>query len=116
MLGVNTAYDRQEIIFTCNVRSTSTILSWSSPEYIDDRLQLASVDSPGHTESNPSNPTTFATLISATTDDEGVVVIVSQLQIMASSQYPFSESAVTCHAGDMQNTVAFRKLNLTAIL
>ena len=80
LLKENIAYDRLEAIFTCTVRSLSKILSWGSLSYIDDMLQVVSVDRPGHIECNPNYPM-FVILTSSTTNDEGVFIIISQLQL-----------------------------------
>ena len=91
------------VIFTCTTRG-SPILEWFSEEYIGtggDRLQILS----GSNRNTSSiNPDAVATRISVT-DDNGVIVIVSELRIIASISYP--TATVSCSNGDprlMQNT------------
>ena len=76
-------------MFTCVTRGSS-ILAWSSDEFIGDDVQLefTSLDAPGSTIHSGA---TFATLISITIENE--VVLKSTLQITASSQFPTSSVA-----------------------
>ena len=91
----NIAYPGQQVIFTCVTRNTD-ILEWRSDEHIGrdgDSLQLLSIDSAGTVKSNTRNPSTFAVLVSVSVDNR-VRVIVSELHIRVSSQFPVS--SVTC--------------------
>ena len=108
----NIAYDEQTVIFRCTIRGTGTlVINWISNDYIGDNwLQFSSVHNPGGTETSPANPTTVATLISATTDS-GVTEIVSELQITASVQYPNSSVICQINGNGPSNTIKFRKAN-----
>ena len=88
------ALPRQEVIFTCVIRNT-TILVWESTDYIGkggNDIQIISAGDSNVTMSL-SNPDTYATRVSVSVED-GVTVIVSQLFITASEQFP--NSSVTC--------------------
>ena len=89
------AYERQEVIFTCTIHviSQDDFLTWRIDHYIDQVLQISFYDDPEHQESSPQNPSTVATLVSATANG-GVIVIVSQLRIIASIQNP--SCSITC--------------------
>ena len=111
LIGGNRAYDGQQVTFRCVITGIDTVLTWRSDDYIGiggDVLQLASTDQPGRTDSNSRNPTTVATLIS-TTRNGGVTTTVSELQLMASSQ--FLNSTVSCGINGQGpfNTTFFRK-------
>ena len=90
------AYPEEIVTFTC-ITMGSSILAWESRDYIGDGIQLEfiSIDSPGLTQQ--SGTTTFATLDSVT-NDNGEIVLVSTLQITASSQFP--TSSVACRHVD----------------
>ena len=93
------------IIFTCITRG-SPILEWFSEEYIGtggDRLQVLS-----GSDRNTSSitPDAIATRISVTTEN-GIVIIVSELRIIASIRFP--EATVSCSNGSpKKNNVTFR--------
>ena len=81
-------------MFTCVTRG-STLLEWRSNEHIGingDDIQIYSVGSRDNVTS-VTIPTTYATRVSVSVED-GVTVIVSQLFITASEQFP--TSSVTC--------------------
>ena len=103
------AYDGQTVIFTCNIQSTGTVLSWSSNEYIGlGTLQFASIDSPGQMKISSSNSTTVATLINTTTDpDTGVTEMVSELQLIALIQYSISSISCRINSHGRANTTSF---------
>ena len=101
------ALPRQEIIFTCVTRNT-TILVWESTDYIGEGgndIQIISAGDSNMTTSL-SNPDTYATRVSVSVED-GVTVIVSQLFITASEQFP--TSSVTCrrYGQDPRKTIFF---------
>ena len=105
------AYDRQVVTFQCVITGVDTIFNWISDDYIGtggDVLQLASSDPPGQTASNPRNPTTVATLVS-TSRSNGVTTTVSELQLMASSQFPNSSVSCRDNGQGTVNTTSFRK-------
>ena len=84
----------QTIVFTCVTRN-STILEWQSNEHIGtdgDDIQIYSVGSRNNVTS-VTIPTTYATRVSVTTEN-GITMIVSQLYITTSEQFP--TSSVTC--------------------
>ena len=96
-------YPQDIIIFTCTTRG-SPILEWFSEEYIGtggDRLQILS-ESDRNTSS--INPDAVATRISVTLEN-GIVVIVSELKILVSMQYP--TATISCSNGSCQ------KINIT---
>ena len=112
----NIAYDEQTVTFKCTIRGTGIlVLTWISNDYIgseDYWLQFSSTHSPGRTEPSSINPTTVATLTSATTEAvTGVTEIISELRIIASIQH--SSSSVTCQVNGIgvSNTTMFRKAN-----
>ena len=102
------AYEGQQVNFTCITRGTDDILTWSSDHYIDDVLQVGFHDGPGFTEYSLRNPSTVATLISATTNDE-LTVIESRLQITASVQNPISNVSCRINSHGPVSTITFRK-------
>ena len=104
----------QTAIFRCTIRGTGTSLTWSSDDYIgsgDNALRLSSNDIPGQIVSSSRNPNTTATLISTTTNN-GMTMIISELQIITSEQYQYS--FVSCHGQVNKNvttsSIMFRKL------
>jgi hypothetical protein len=68
---------------------------------IEQPLQISFNDEPGHQESSPQNPSTVATLISATAIG-GIRVIESRLQITASIQNLIS--TITCRINSEGST------------
>ena len=96
------AYENDTVIFNCTIQGAedNIIISWSGNEYVgpgNNVIEFASVDNPEETipRQSSTHPTTIATLISVTTDNTtGVTVIVSQLHIRASVQYP--NSSISC--------------------
>ena len=103
------------VIFTCETRG-STILAWTSDEYIESggtRLVLATFNDIGDTSRSPVtvNSNTIATLINKTREN-GVDVLVSTLRIRAVSE--FLDSSVTCiHVdGGTTNTARVQVLGI----
>lgn len=96
-----TAYPQDVVVFTCITRGTG-ILNWSSNEYIGNNGLLLQILSVGNTTTVQSYlvPNTSATRISIT-NDTGEIVIVSELRIIASLDYP--TAIVTCN----QNSINF---------
>ena len=87
------AYDTQIVIFTCTTRGMTLI--WRSNDYISGDLNITSTDNPGMLKSSPTHPTTIAILTNVTTDaNTGETVMVSELHIRASAQYP--NSSISC--------------------
>ena len=75
-----------------------------------DVLELVSTDQPGTTERSGTYPTTTATLIGVTTDNAiGVTVIVSELHIIASAQFPNSSIGCQVDNHGIPHTITFRK-------
>lgn len=91
----STAYNGQEITFTCTTRD-SQILSWSSDDYIGRGIQLEfiAVDRTSSSIQSTVNSNTTATLVSVN-DDNGIVILESTLRIIASSRFP--SSSINCH-------------------
>ena len=94
-----TAYNQQEVIFTCTVRgSNNIILEWSSAEYIGQGgfpLQLLSLNGTGTNVSSTTHPSTYAVRRSIFTENDQTV-ITSDLRLIASLQYPMG--IVSCSA------------------
>ena len=110
----NTAYDAQTVTFLCVTQGIGTLLSWTSGDYIGSggaALEFFSIHGPGTTEHSSTNPTTVATLISATNNaTTRVSTIISELRITVSEQYP--TSSVNCsvsNGNEESNTTEFRK-------
>jgi hypothetical protein len=101
------ALPEQTVVFTCVTRDTN-ILVWQS-EYIGTNgLDIIQIYGTGDrvNVTSPTIETTYATRVSVSMEN-GVTVIVSQLFITASEQFP--TSSVTCrinHDGPRQ-TVSF---------
>ena len=111
-LVANRAYDQQVVTFRCVIVGVDTVLNWISDDYIGvggDVLQLASADPPGQTASNPRNPTTVATLVSANRS-RGVTTTVSELRLTASSQFPTSSISCRDNGQGPVSTVIFQTL------
>ena len=84
------AYPQQTVYFTCTTTGTN-IQEWYSVEYIsgvDDRIQLHEGRRSGR--GRAAN----ATIISVSTNELGEKVIISQLSLVASTQYPVA--TVSC--------------------
>ena len=98
----------QSLVFTCVTRN-GTILVWQS-EYTGNRhIQIYNVG-PRDNVTNIGNPSTYATRVSVT-EENGVIVIVSQLHITASDQFP--TASVTCWIGEQagsQETISFKSV------
>ena len=108
-LSAGVAYNNQEIFFTCLVRG-SNILDWNSDEYIGQGgfpLQLLSFNGSNTNVSSTSRPSTYAVRRSVTTEN-GRLVIVSDLRIIASTQYPVA--TVSCGALSSKN-ITFQTLS-----
>lgn len=105
------AYNQQEILFTCQVRG-SNILEWNSGEYIGQGgfpLQLLSFNNTETNVSSTSNPSTYAVRRSVASEN-GQTVIVSDLRIIASVQYP--NATVTCRTDSPNSSrnIAFQTM------
>ena len=102
------SYPDQQVVFTCETRNAD-MLEWSSEEYIgsgDDRLQLLYIEGAGYTRSNDRNPSTVAKIVSADNVD-GVVVIVSQLRVVASSRIPSASVSCRGTGSESKETITF---------
>ena len=105
----------QRVVFTCVIRN-STLLEWQSNDYIGingDNIQIYSVGSRTLNVTSVTIPTTYATRVNVTVED-GVPVIVSQLFITASEQFP--TSSVTCRINGQgpQETISFNTTGMKA--
>ena len=88
------ALPQQKVVFTCKTKN-STILEWQSDEHIGtggDSIPIYSVG-PRDNVTSGGNSNTYATRVNVSTEG-GITVIVSQLHIIASDQFP--TSSVTC--------------------
>ena len=97
--GSSSAYPQQVITFTCVTRGSS-ILAWSSDEYIGPGgalLTFVAFDPLGTTTASFINPDTAAVLVSSS-NENGEIVLESTLQITVSSLFP--TSSVACHNVD----------------
>ena len=105
--GTSTAYPQQVITFTCITRRSS-VLSWSSDDYIglDGALLTFLAFEPIGTTKSSINSDTVAMLVS-NGNENGETVLESTLQITVSSQFPMS--SVACHntASGTVNSITF---------
>ena len=104
--GVPYAFVGESITFTCRVERSNSI-GWSSKEFIGmNRVDFASVEPDGTTRP-PTESGAVAQLISSSRVN-GIVTLVSQLQITVQSLYQVA--SVTCHniGIDTINTFSFR--------
>ena len=113
LIGGNLSYAQQRVVFTCVTRN-STLLEWESTDYIGEGGNVIQISSYGdnNVTRSLSNPDTYATRVSVSVED-GVTVIVSQLFITVSEQFP--TSSVTCRIDEQgpRKTISF---NTTGIL
>ena len=97
----------QLVNFTCITISRDNFLTWSSDHYLDQPLQISFHDELGHREPSRQNPSTVATLVDATTNG-GVMMIESQLQIIASMQDPICSISCQINSNGPMDTVRVR--------
>ena len=91
----------ETVVITCTTRGTH-ILEWISDQYIGaGRLQITSFPHDPDRVDSTDNRATFASRVNVTTENEEMV-IVSQLHIVASAQYP--DSSVTCRNNGHQSS------------
>ena len=89
------AHDGQRVTFMCTINiviGRAIVIAWRSDDYIgiggtDDILQVAS-NAPLGTTVNKS--TTVLTLISSNHSSNGLLTVVTELQLVASASYPKS--------------------------
>ena len=108
------AYPQDKIILTCTTEGSS-ILEWSSEEYIrtgGDQLQTLSGNNKNTSSIAPDTVTTRIIVIT----DNGITVIVSELRfIIASLQYP--TATVSCSNGSpKKSNVTFRTVGEYSLL
>jgi hypothetical protein len=96
------AYNGQRVTFTCTINIVvdhRIVIRWRSEDYIGtgvrDILQVTSDDPIGSTD---NISTTEATLISGTRSNNGLITVVTELQLTASAMYPISH--ISCRAND----------------
>ena len=106
----NLALEDQQVNFTCVTHSTDNIVTWVSDHYIGGFLPIVFDDDPGVSHSNQQNPSTVATLINATSNG-GVMVIKSQLQIIASMQNPNSSISCRINSHGPMNATTFQTVS-----
>lgn len=98
------AYNQQEVFFNCTAWG-SNILEWNSAEYIGQGgfpLQLLSFNGTETNVSSTTRPSTYAVRLSVATEN-GQAVIMSELRIIASVQYPVA--TVTCGASGAGSSI-----------
>ena len=106
------AYKGQRVTFICMITAgRHIVITWSSDEYVGtggDNLQLLSIDPEGQNTTNTRNPTTIAYLISITRSN-GVITVVSELQLTASELYPTSNISCGINGGLLYgDTITFQ--------
>ena len=85
------------MIFTCETRG-SAVITWTSDTYIGDQIGFDFASNINETRRSSVDTNTIATLIN-NTDEDGVPLLVSQLQIIVSAVS--SNPTVTCiHGSD----------------
>ena len=103
--GEYVTYPQQRVYFTCTTTGAN-IQEWYSTEYItgtDDRIQL-------HTgRRSGSGREANATVIDITANELGETVIIAQLSLVASTQYPVSTVSCGNDGYVMRNNITFSK-------
>lgn len=103
--GEYVAYPLQKVYFTCTITG-SNIQEWYSIEYItgvDDRIQLHEGRRTGR--GRAAN----ASVIDVTVNELGEKVIVSQLSLIASTQYLVSTVSCGNNGYGMRDNITFSK-------
>ena len=85
------------IMFFCQINN-STVLAWSSVEYINDLLTLTIRDNPGRMIMDPTNMDTVGTYNGSEIVNGTVVSGRSLLAIKLRAEVP--NAAITCHSED----------------
>jgi hypothetical protein len=98
--GVNLVRPGEIVSFRCITRGSS-ILAWTSPEYIRDRLEFANFQSSGAVATSGF---ASAELIDAYNDGNQQPVIISQLTIVI--QRNILNSSIVCHHTGRELTAA----------
>ena len=96
LTGAHTALPEQEVVFTCITRH-SDVLQWSSNEYISSEGRSIQIYHNSTLWKGVSGGNACAMLVS-TTIENGVIVMVSELRITVSTQYP--TATVQCDDND----------------
>jgi hypothetical protein len=101
----------REVIFTCTTRDTA-ILAWTSNEYIGNRLEFNSRDSFDEIRRGSIDSNTMATFINRTLENGSILVLVSQLRIIVSSNS--LNPSVTCihNRDNLPDTFNFQVLGI----
>ena len=101
------AYDEQEIVFTCTTLF-SNILQWNSSEYIgsDSHIQVYN----GALGTDVRRGNAHATLVRAAIED-GVLVLVSELHIRASTLYPTATVECNNNGHGSNQTIIFNSIS-----
>ena len=102
--NVNLVWPGEIVSFRCITRGSS-ILAWTSPEYIRDRLEFLIVQSAGTVATSGF---ASAELIDAYNDGNQEPIIISQLTLVI--QRDILNSSVTCHhvGGDLTAVKLFQ--------
>ena len=106
-------YRGENISFLCITRGSS-ILAWSSNEYINDRIEFLTIHSIGTVVAQ--NQYSSAQLIDVYMDDDRRSVIVSELYIVV--QRNIAQSSVTCHhvGNELTKTITFQLSGMSEIM
>ena len=91
--GQGNVHRGENVTFQCSTVGSS-ILAWSSDEYISDRIEFLAIHRIG-TIVAPNHYTSAVLIDIMINDGGGQVVIVSQLSIVV--QKDISQSSITCH-------------------
>ena len=101
--GEYVVYPQQRVYFTCTTMG-SNIQEWYSTEYItgiDDRIQLH------EGRHNGRGRAANASVINVTVNELGEKVIVSQLSLIASTQYPVATVSCGNNGHGMRDNITF---------
>ena len=100
------AYNGQRVTFTCTVNivvDRDIVITWRSEDYIGHGSNVLQVTS----ESPVANKsTTVVMLVNSTRSSDGLLTVVTELQLVASASYP--KSHLSCRANGVRaRTVTF---------
>ena len=91
------AYSGQRVTFTCTVNivvNRGIVITWRSKDYIGRNVLRVTSENPVDTTVNRS--TTVVMLVNSTRNSDGLLTVVTELQLVASASYP--ESQLSCRA------------------
>lgn len=101
-------YPSVEVIFNCTTRG-SGILVWVSDHYIgyNHPLQIVSHANAPDTEVSERDNNTIASRLNVTSDENGEIIIISQLRLMSEEKYLRSSVACCNLALGVNRTITF---------